>query len=152
MENKVNYLQAIHFINLFYTRKGKWILWLFPMYFGDWISFTLSQNTNHALILDHLWIVNLYMHKISPGDPSTTFLVTYSTRKIPECSDSMNSSVFMPENIRYHHFICSGLNSQEVLDFVLIQFWSWRPNNCSKIHNFLGIRSNSGKIMITYVF
>ena len=33
-----------------------------------------------------------------PEDPDT-FLVTSSTRKMPKCSDSMNSSIFMPENI-----------------------------------------------------
>ena len=34
-----------------------------------------------------------------PQDLSTTFLVTSSTWKMPECSDSMNSSIFMPENM-----------------------------------------------------
>ena len=34
-----------------------------------------------------------------PYDPSTTLLVISSTRKIPEYSNSMKSSIFMKENI-----------------------------------------------------
>ena len=34
-----------------------------------------------------------------PGDPRTIFLVTSFTRKMPESSDSMYSSIFMLENI-----------------------------------------------------
>ena len=66
-----------------------------------------------------IYLALIYI-KWVPEDPSTTFLVTSSTRKMPECSDSMNSSIFMPENIWYHHFTWSGLNSQEILNFVLI--------------------------------
>ena len=66
--------------------------------------------------------------------------------------DSMNSSVFMPKNLWYHQFTWSGLNSQEVLNVDLIYFGSSKTNNWSKIHNSLGIWSNSGNIMITYVF
>ena len=36
----------------------------FPIYFGDWISFTLSQNANLVLILGHLWIINIYIEKL----------------------------------------------------------------------------------------
>ena len=56
MENKVNYIQAINFTDLIHTRIGKLILWLFLMYFGDSVSFTLRQNTNHANILDHSFV------------------------------------------------------------------------------------------------
>ena len=31
--------------------------WMFQMYFGGWIEFTLRQNVNHARILDHSWII-----------------------------------------------------------------------------------------------
>ena len=34
-----------------------------------------------------------------PGDPRSIFLVTSFTRKMPESSDSMYSSIFMLENI-----------------------------------------------------
>ena len=68
---------------------------------------------------------------------------------MPECSDSMSSSIFMPENLRYHHFTWNRLNSQEILNFVLILFGSPRSNNWNKIHNFLEIQSNSNKIIIT---
>ena len=34
-----------------------------------------------------------------PGDPRTIFLMTSFTRKMPESSDSMHSSIFMLENI-----------------------------------------------------
>ena len=67
-------------------------------------EFTLSQNFHYvsfalcclALFLSFLTLICV---KWVPEDPSTTFLVTSSTRKMPECSDSMNSSIFMPENI-----------------------------------------------------
>ena len=59
MKNKVDYIQAINFMNLFFTQQTKktwlWLgLWFFIVYFDDWISFILSQNANHAVILDHL--------------------------------------------------------------------------------------------------
>ena len=85
-------------------------------------------------------------------DPGSKFLVTISTRKIPECSDSMNSSILMPENIWYHYFTWSGLNSQEILNFVLIYFESLSTNYWNKIHNFFLLWSKSGKIMIKYIF
>ena len=70
MENKVYYTKAINFINLFHTRQDKWSsknktksrkmgLRLFPMYFGGWSLFALSQNANQALIFDHLKIINV---------------------------------------------------------------------------------------------
>ena len=37
-------------------------------------------------------------------DPSTIFLVTSFTQKMPEGSDSMHSSVLMLEKIWYHYF------------------------------------------------
>ena len=44
-------------------------------------------------------ILNPHMHKLVPRDPRTIFLVTSFTRKMPESSDSMYSSIFMLENI-----------------------------------------------------
>ena len=32
---------------------------LFPMIFGGWISFVLSQNANDTLILIHFWTINI---------------------------------------------------------------------------------------------
>ena len=65
MKNKVDYIQAINFINLFFTQQTKKTLknktesrkmglWFFMVYFDDWISFILSQNANHAVNLDRL--------------------------------------------------------------------------------------------------
>ena len=65
MENKVNYILAIKFINLSYTEQDernsknkaesrKMGLQFFKMYFDSWISVILSQNVNYGLILDHL--------------------------------------------------------------------------------------------------
>ena len=54
-----------------------------------------------------------------PGDPRTIFLVTSFTRKMPESSDSMYFSIFMLENIWYHHFTRSEPNSQEIVNFIL---------------------------------
>ena len=62
-----------------------------------------------------------------------------------------HSSIFMQE-IWYHHFTWSGMKSHKILSFVLILFGSVSTNNWNRIHNFLEIWSNSGKIMITYVF
>ena len=53
-------------------------------------------------------------------DPSSIFLKTTFTRKMPGSSDSMYSSYFMFENIWHHHFTWSGLNSQKIVDFVPI--------------------------------
>ena len=39
-----------------------------------------------------------------PRGPSTIFLATSFTRKMPESSDFMYSSFLMLENIWYHHF------------------------------------------------
>ena len=52
-----------------------------------------------------------------PRDPSTIFLATTFTWKMPESSNSMYSSFFMLENIRYHHFTWSRPNSQEIVSF-----------------------------------
>ena len=65
MENKVNYIQAINFINLSHTwpdkgnskNKAESIkigLQFFTKYFDSWISCILSQNVNHTLTFDHL--------------------------------------------------------------------------------------------------
>ena len=65
MENKVNFMPAINFINLLHTRRDegnlknkpesrKMKLQFFSMNFGGCISFILSQNAYLAFILDHL--------------------------------------------------------------------------------------------------
>ena len=86
-----------------------------------------------------------------PGDPRTIFLVNSFTRKMPESSDSMYSSIFMLENIWYHHFTWSAQNSQEIVNYVPIQFGSRETHNWNNSHNFLWIRSALGKIII-YIF
>ena len=55
-----------------------------------------------------------------PRDPSSIFLATTFTRKMPRSSDSMYSFYFMLENIWHHHFTWSGPNSQEIVNFVPI--------------------------------
>ena len=65
MENKVNYIYTINFTNLFHTLRdqGNWKnkaeskkmgSRFFPMKCHGFISVILSQNANHAFILDHL--------------------------------------------------------------------------------------------------
>ena len=58
-----------------------------------------------------LLILTLLCIKWVPGDPSTIFLATNFTQKMPKGSDSMFSSNLMLENIWYHHFTWSGSNS-----------------------------------------
>ena len=71
-----------------------------------------------------------------PGDPRTIFLVTSFTRKMPESSDSMYSSIFMLENIWYHHFTWSGPNSQEIVNFIPNMGPGGTKLNWSKIHSY----------------
>ena len=52
-------------------------------------------------------------------DPSTSFLVTIFTQKMPENPGSVYSSILVLENI-YHYFTWSGPNLQEVVN--LFQF------------------------------
>ena len=87
-----------------------------------------------------------------PGDPRTIFLVTSFTRKMPESSGSMYSSIFMLENIWYHHLTRSGPNSQEIVNFIPNIGPGGTKLSWSKIHNFLWIRFTLGKIMISYDF
>ena len=56
----------------------------------------------------------------SPGTSNAVFLVTSFTWKMPGSSDSMYSSFFILENIWHHRFTWSGLNSQDILNFVPI--------------------------------
>ena len=71
IENKTNKMRAINIVYLFHTRHGKRNLtneakfkkmdsWLFLMYFGNWNPLKISQNANHALILDHLRTINTW--------------------------------------------------------------------------------------------
>ena len=55
-----------------------------------------------------------------PRDPNTIFLVSTFTLKVPESSDSTYFSFFLLENIWYHHFTWSGLNSKDIVSFVPI--------------------------------
>ena len=66
MGNKMNYIHAITFINLFNTlqqdqgnlkskaKSRKIKLRFFPTNIHGWISFILSQNAYHARVSDHL--------------------------------------------------------------------------------------------------
>ena len=83
---------------------------------------------------------------------STMLLATSFTRKMPESSDSMYSSIFTVENIWYHHFTWSGTNSQEIVNFLPIMTPRGPKLNWNKIYNFLWIRSTSAKMMVSYAF
>ena len=63
----------------------------------------------------------------------------------------MHFSLFMLENTWYHNFTWSWPNSQEIVNFVPIYFGFPGTHNWNIIHNFLWIRSTSGKLMISYV-
>ena len=72
-----------------------------------------------------------------PRNPSTIFLATTFTRKMPESSNFMYFSFFVLENIWYHHFTWSGPISQEIVSF--FPFVGPRTK-LEQIHNFLRIR------------
>ena len=55
-----------------------------------------------------------------PKYPSTIFLATNFTQKMPKSSDSMYSSIFMLENICYHNFTWTGPNFHEIANFISI--------------------------------
>ena len=61
-------------------------------------------------------LLTLIYIKLVLGDPRTKFSGTSFTRKLRERSDSIYSSILMPENIRYHHFTCRGPNSTEIVN------------------------------------
>ena len=69
---------------------------------------------------------------------------------MPESSDYVYYSIFMLENI-YHNFTENGPNSQEIMNFVSIVGSRVPELNWNKVHNFLWIRSTSGRIMISYI-
>ena len=50
----------------------------------------MKKALNHLTLIYIKWV---------PGDPSTIFLATSFTQKMPEGSDSMYSSILMLENI-----------------------------------------------------
>ena len=54
------------------------------------------------------------------SDPSTIFLATNFTQKMLKSSGSMYSSIFLLENILYHHFTWSKPNSEKILKFVWV--------------------------------
>ena len=70
-------------------------------------------------------------------DQSTVFLASSFTQKLPESSDDMYSSIFMQEKTWYQNFTWSRLDSQEVVNFVLIKGLQWPKLNWNKIQSFL---------------
>ena len=56
---------------------------------------------------------------------------------MPERSDFMYSSIFMLENILYHHLTRGGPNSQEIVNFVPNKGPQGLKLNWSKFHDFL---------------
>ena len=109
--NKMTYFQdlVIHFDKIYgIDYRGKEICYR---------SYRLLESSSLTLICIK-WV---------PEDPSTTFLATSSTQKVSECSDSMNSSICIPESIWYHLFTWSGLNSQEILTSFWFSLGLWGP-------------------------
>ena len=69
-------------------------------------------------------VLTLICIKSVPGDPSTVFVATSFTRKMPNSSNSMYSSIFMLGNIWYYNFTWSGPSLQEIVYFISIYFGS----------------------------
>ena len=123
---------------------------IFNGQYSKWSN--ISTGVNQWSLLEPIFFLTLIICiKWVPGDPSTIFLATNFSRKMPESSDSMYSSIFMLENIWYHHFTWSAQNSQEIVNYAPIQFGSRGTHDWNNSHNFLWIRSALGKIII-YVF
>ena len=79
-------------------------------------------NTSKAVLWFPVNFLSLIWIKCVPRDQSNIFLATIFTKKMPESSGSMHSSILVLENICYYHFTWSGPNSQEIVD--LFQFSS----------------------------
>ena len=71
----------------------------------------LQKEISHTAETARSWVL---------WNPITIFWSISSSRKMPESSDSMYSSIFILENIWYHSFTLSGPNSQEIVNFVSI--------------------------------
>ena len=89
------------------------------------------------------------------GDPSTIFLVTIFTQKMPESSGFMYSSILMLEN--HPHYLILIIFPE--VDQIHKKLWIWSnlirvpgTHNWNKIHNFLWVQSTSGKMMMSYIF
>ena len=74
-------------------------LWFFPMNFHSCTSFKLSQNAYYALILDHLWIINIWKDTLRQIN-----------RYIKE--RNIGNKVFSPPQLYVH-----GQNKWEGLEF-----------------------------------
>ena len=97
------------------------------------------------------WL-NLLCIKWVPEDPSTIFLGTIFTQKNPR---KLKFHVFFHFNARKHmisSFYLKWIEFTRNCDFVSIYFGSLGTYSWNKIHNFLRIRSTSGKMMMSYVF
>ena len=90
---------------------------------------------------------NPHMHKMgSQGPKHYVFGDHFSSKN----ARKLRFYVYLHFNARKHrhyHFIWCGLNSHEIVN--LLQFSL--INNWNKIHNFLWIRSTSGKMMSCFV-
>ena len=74
----------------------------------------------------------IYIKWVS-DDPSTIFLATSFTQKMPESSDSMYYSILMLENIWYHHFTWRSPNSQEYVNLFQFSSGPRGPTNGRKL-------------------
>ena len=57
------------------------------------------------------------MHEMGPRGPKHCIFGIILTQKMPEILGSIHFSIVMLENTWYHHFIWSGPNSQEIVNF-----------------------------------
>ena len=89
----------------------------------------------------------------STNDPSTIFLASsFTQKKKVESSDTMFFSIFMLENIWYHNFTWSELNSLEIVIFVPIMDPRRLELSRNRMNNFLWIQSTLDKVMIYGIF
>ena len=79
-----------------------------------WKVLKMIQVTLHKKGSSPLTLICI---KWVPGKPSTIFLATIFTQKMPESSGTMYCSILMLKNIWYYHFTWSESNSQEIVNF-----------------------------------
>ena len=108
---------------------------------------TESPGINFIKFCLFLMSFNPHMHKMGPWGSKHYILVTVSTQKMSESSDSMYSFILMLENIWHHHFTWSWRNSQEIVNFTII-LGPGGPTIGTKFT----IWSTSGKIYIFCIF
>ena len=118
-------------------------------------NITSAQQPPLCLLLFFVFssdVLNPHMHKIGPWGPRYYFFGDQFYSK--------NARMLRFHEILHFHarkhmtssFYPKWTESTRNFEFCSNLVWVLGTNNWNKIHNFLGIRSKSGKIMITCVF